>query len=325
MTYESREDNAMILPIPVKHASEGDAVRFIDLENYPDFFEDLSRCFPYSQPSSIGCSASKVASDALEVFEVGNYIASFVPSLADFDRLDPRFALPRETWNQIPGYKEFGFAVFQLAAGFLKPHPMAFEFQALSAELFFPTVHIHDGEVHDDEEFDHILYMQHAGLDSIVYGYQNAYVEDKSTGLVRSKTLASAFCDIDRTKGLLDGNLLLHRKIVRGRLPNCDTVISPSGDPVSPTFNPRPLSLYAPWLIMILAVGWFLNRRSKIQRVLELKKSENDDVVTQTWQEKTHSLFQNLASGCGLLIFALVAFSIVSLICKFLFSIVLDH
>ena len=117
-----------------------------------------------------------------------------MPTLADFDRLDPKFTLPQEVWAKIPEYENFGFAVFQLAAGQLRPHPMAFEFQTDKDELFFPTIHIHDGEVHQSEHFDHVLYMQHAGLDSKVGAYRNSDVEDRATGLVRSAQQASSFC-----------------------------------------------------------------------------------------------------------------------------------
>ena len=166
MSYESNDQNAMILPIPVKQPAKDNYLSFIDLEEYDNFFDELAEGFPYIHRASIGCSAASLASkSALKVFEVGNYIASFVPSLADFDRLDTKFKLPNEIWERIPAYENFGFAVFQLAAGSLKPHPMAFEFQTENDELFFPTIHIHDGEIHKLEKFDHALYMQHAGLD----------------------------------------------------------------------------------------------------------------------------------------------------------------
>jgi hypothetical protein len=41
-------------------------------------------------------------------------------------------------------------------------HPMAFEFPRRDpTRLFFPTVHVHDGEVHKTATFDHQLYCQH--------------------------------------------------------------------------------------------------------------------------------------------------------------------
>jgi hypothetical protein len=151
MSYESRDENAMILPLPVKQPANNRTLTFIDLKDYDGFFDDLANGFPFHSPPSIGCSAhiDRALRHDLEVFEVGNYIASFVPTIDDFDRLDSKFTLPNDIWANIPGYESFGFAVFQLAAGSLKPHPMCFEFQSASGDLFFPTVHIHDGEVHD--------------------------------------------------------------------------------------------------------------------------------------------------------------------------------
>ena len=269
MSYESSDQNAMILPLPVKQPSNETSLRFIDLKDYETLFDDLAAGFPYQHPpSGIACSTSmdNMSPEGLEVFEVGNYIASFVPFIADFDRLDPQFTLPNEVWANIPDYKNFGFAVFQLAAGSLKPHPMALEFQTANDELFFPTIHIHDGEIHKSEEFDHVLYMQHAGLDSRVHGYENSDVEDKATGLIRSKYEASSFCSAGKSAGLVLGNLLVHRKIIRGKLPNLDTIFAFAGDPLKRSFNFRPWRSYAPWLIAITAIGWFFNRRSRLSK-----------------------------------------------------------
>ncbi len=269
MTYESRDENAMILPIPVPQPASEEAVKFIDLKSYEDFFKHLDKGFPFVPTGSIGCSAPTMKSaslDTLQVFDVGSYIASFVPSLADFERLDPRFKLPIEIWDQIPEYKEFGFAVFQLAAGTLKPHPMAFEFQSQNDEIFFPTVHIHDGKVHGQEEFDHVLYMQHAGLDSRVRGYRNSFSADPVTDLVRSKYQASNFCDLDRAKGLLLGDLLVHRKLLQDRLPNRDVKIVSLGDPVHRTFNFNALWAYASWLMLVALVCWCALGRFFIRR-----------------------------------------------------------
>ena len=277
MNYESRDQNAMILPLPVKQPANAETLNFIDLKEYGAFFDELADGFPFYSPPSIGCSApfDPTSRHDLEVFEVGNYIASFVPTISDFDRLDSKFTLPNEIWANIPGYKNFGFAVFQLAAGSLKPHPMAFEFQSSTDDLFFPTVHIHDGEVHDSEDFDHILYLQHAGLDSKVYGYENSHVEDRSTGFIRSKYAASHFCNLDKTEGIVDGNLLVHRKIMRGNLTNSDTIFSIAGDPLKPSINLRPWLAFTPWLIVLAGTGWFFNRRAKLKKMRETKSAQS--------------------------------------------------
>lgn len=282
MHYESGAENAMILPIPIRQPAREESVRFIDLRDYDNFFNDLAHGFPYSPPSfSFGCSAQtdSAAGRALEVFEVGNYIASFVAGLSDFSRLDERFTLPNDTWSQIPQYADYGFAVFQLAAGSLQPHPMAFEFETQNTSLYFPTLHIHDRAIHDTENFDHTLYLQHAGFDSRVYGYQNSHIRDKSTGLMRSKYVAKHFCDIDRSRGVVDADLLIHRKIIRGVNPNRDTEIATSGHPANPSINLRPLLSYAPWLFIGAAITWFFARRSKLRamKTSALKNSESPE------------------------------------------------
>jgi hypothetical protein len=80
---------------------------------------------------------------------VGNFVASVVPTVEDFRRLDPQFSISPEIWGKIPDYQDYSFVVFQLEELKGRPHPMAFEFETRHQEnLFFPTVHIHDGEVH---------------------------------------------------------------------------------------------------------------------------------------------------------------------------------
>ncbi len=268
MNYKPAEPNAMILPLPIRRPALDSSLKFIDLRNYETFFENLDKGFPYLAPRfNIGCSgAPESASDHLEVVRVGNYIASFVPTLADFSRLDPRFALPDSTWKKVPQYANFGFAVFQLAAGSLRPHPMAFVFESDRSSIFFPTVHIHDGDVHALEEFDHVLYLQHAGFDSRVYGYRNSFIPDRSTDLVRSRHTADRFMNLDRSRGIVQGDLLVHRKILRGEFDNKDTEFATSGHPTIPRWNLRPWLAYSPWAVMIALVSWFLMRRQRIKR-----------------------------------------------------------
>ena len=166
MKIKASEDLAMILPIPVLKNIADDAVHFINLENYADFFDDMRNGFPVEpsrtkSPGSIDSEIPKLA-----VISVGSFEASFVPSVKDFDRLDERFRLPVDTWDKLPQYKDYGFAVFKLKQGHKKIHPMAFDFpSSLRGKLFFPTVHIHDGKVHENAEFDHALYCQLNGLD----------------------------------------------------------------------------------------------------------------------------------------------------------------
>src|SRR5437867_4759531 len=86
MTLSAKEDLAMILPIPVPKESKDDAVRFINLEKYPEFFADLLKGFP--PPSAAGDTTRLGLAKAgpLPVVEVGSCEASFVPSVNEFDR-----------------------------------------------------------------------------------------------------------------------------------------------------------------------------------------------------------------------------------------------
>jgi hypothetical protein len=154
MQYKATEDLSMILPLPVPPKSKDDAIRFISLKDYPDLFDDLAHAC--RKPGPI------VAAIPLEVKTVGDFEASFVPSVKDFGRLDERFRLPEGTWDALPLYKDFGFAVFKLKKGKGKPeHPMAFEFpRGDPKKLFFPTLHIHDGQAHPKAKFSHVLYCQ---------------------------------------------------------------------------------------------------------------------------------------------------------------------
>src|ERR1051325_2280465 len=150
MTVDAAKPLAMVLPLPIAEGSGEDAVRFINLEKYPDFFDDLARAFEVTG-QSIPTASSKeaVPTAALPVVQVGNFEASFVPTVKDFSRLDERFRLPEKAFDELPTYKKYGFTVFKLKPGAQKVHPMAFEFPtALTSQLFFPTVHIHDGKVH---------------------------------------------------------------------------------------------------------------------------------------------------------------------------------
>ena len=271
MVYESEVPNAMILPLPVLQSAGEDAVQFIDLSEDESFFKTLSKGFPRVPRSpGLGCGADRVTASAdamLPVQNVGNFIASFVPTIDDFDRLDPQFTIPKDTWLNIPEYADYGFAIFQLASLSAIAHPMAFEFQTRfkNDKVFFPTVHIHDGVVHKEEKFDHSLFLQHAAYDSVVSKYRDWNVTDAATGFVRSKNEASDFCQSIDNRDLIVPELLVHRLDLKGTLKNEDMVYSIEGDALTPSFNYRKYSWLAPWAVIAAGVAWFFNRRSRLK------------------------------------------------------------
>lgn len=215
MNLKASEDLAMILPLPVHPGQRAEAVEFVNLEDYPEFFADLAKAFPVVMPASDSLSWRKgpnSQSAPLPVEQVGAFEASYVPRVADFPRLDERFRLPAGTWDKLPAYQDYGFAVFKLKPGEKKIHPMAMTFRtALTGTLFFPTVHIHDGLVHDKEDFDHTLYAQ---------GWTNALLGGQDWE--ESPGLAEGAVKVKNTKGLVWGGGHLYRREIRGKRKNED-------------------------------------------------------------------------------------------------------
>jgi len=219
MEFGAKQELAMILPLPVAKGSDEKAVKFIDLSEYKDLFKDLRSGFPVDRAADGGGDEpfAAAAGGVLKVKQVGAYEASFVPTAKDFERLDPRFRLPAETWTALPVYADHGFAVFKLRAGDgHEAHPMAFTFPSRHPEtLFFPTVHIHDGKVHPEEDFDHELYCQVPG-----------------TGLPQmarwqeSERLALTFSKPGKAAQLIVPNAHVYRRALVGKLKNEDIMLA---------------------------------------------------------------------------------------------------
>jgi hypothetical protein len=279
MRFETNKSNAMILPLPVQlPVSEKESLQFISLKDYPHFFEDLEKGFPVVLPdgparSRGDNSATGLHKPKLQVHEVGEFIASFVPSIPDFARLDEQFRIPRESWDKMPRYSDFGFAVFQLKSLKGKPHPMAFKFHSRlktrgGGSIFFPTVHIHDGQVHAQEKFDHTLYLQASQFDDACGEYKKRgyLVTDEATGYVRSKWPAGKFCDIKASRGILAADALVHRLEMRGHRDNVDILASLNlsrRDRHSLRF-PFGLSTAVVGLAGIVGLKWLFHRRDII-------------------------------------------------------------
>ena len=219
MRFSAKEDLAMVLPIPVPEGAADDAVRFISLKDYPGFFAALDSGFPKPAPKPDAEAAPQVpvtrAAPPLPVVEVGDFEASFVPTIADFSRLDARFRMPAGTWEKLPSYAKSGFAVFKLKKGTRTQHPMAFEFPRANPDrLFFPTVHVHDGTVKEKAAFDHELYCQSADGEALAL-----QVWEESPGL------ASGFVDVAKAQGVVAGDRHVHLHVIRGERKNEDVVV----------------------------------------------------------------------------------------------------
>src|SRR6267142_2636568 len=213
MTINAEKELAMILPLPVKTPAGEKDVKFIDLKEYPEFFADMEVGFqPPPKPTrSFGDAVASAAREAkLEVVQVGNFEASFVPTQKDFSRLDERFRLPPDAWKQLPQYESYGFAVFKLKSGEMKVHPMAFTFPREKARtLFFPTVHIHDGKVHAKAHFDHALFCQPTQDE-----------RPAAQAWKESRGHPTSFMQVNKTKGIVVADQHCYKKEMRGMLAN---------------------------------------------------------------------------------------------------------
>ena len=219
MSIDADKDLAMVLPLPVKQPAGEKDVQFIDLKGYPDFFADLNTGFPMRRghSASFGSrSVTKLSERALEVQQAGDFEASFVPTVRDFSRLDERFRLPEGTWKDLPDYQTYGFAVFKLKPGAMTVHPMAFTFLPRDPHsLFLPTVHIHDGKVHQTAQFDHALYCQPSDE-----ARPEVINWEESVGHPRT------FMRVENTKGTILANQHCYKKEMRGKFSNKDTVLA---------------------------------------------------------------------------------------------------
>lgn len=216
---------AMLLPLPVPPRPREDAVRFLNLEHYTDFFDDLEK--PFRPPPTRSLMAAPQAT-TLRVHDVGAFEASFVPTLADFARLDARFRLPESTWGALPAYRDCGFAVFKLKSpgpGLLGRlfggapqrafHPMAFEFPRRDpTTIFFPTLHIHDGRAHESADFDHVLYCQ-----------AELRMEGALSGWRSSTGPANGFTRGNDALGILDSDAPVWRLGLTGMRKNEDIIV----------------------------------------------------------------------------------------------------
>lgn len=256
MSLEVGADVAMILPIPVQPGSGDGAVRFVDMSACPSFFDDVSSLFPKlellggEQPFARFQAQS---APTLVVHDVGDFEASYVPTMSAFSRLDARFRLPIDVWESLPGYADWGFCVFKLKAragggrsglfGLFKSpkpsprkvHPMAFEFPRRDpSQLFFPTVHVHDGLVHPTAHFDHELYCQ---------------TEPAWEPLMEWERSASRASEVaPGARQWVEPSAWLYKRGLSGELPNRDTYLGETKlrvrTVVSPTFRVRMRAAY---------------------------------------------------------------------------------
>ena len=234
MAYKSKKELAMVLPLPVPQPCAEDEIEFYNMKDYPTFFTDMKKAFPTQITAYMSRSAgSKSLSErTLVVHEVGDYEASFVPGMSDFDRLDERFRIPQDIWQKLPDYQDYGFAVFKLkpttaktwagnvsksfknnSQSFREVHPMAFTFPRRNPDmLYFPTIHVHKGNLPAEAFFDHTLFCQ---PDDTTKDYLDDW--ESSLGPL------GQFLDVSKTRGIVDGEQFGWQLHLQGKYRNQDT------------------------------------------------------------------------------------------------------
>lgn len=232
MRYEADQPLAMLLPLPVPAGTVEADVAWLDLTRCPDLFAQLQHIM---EPPSLAAPRSRGVpgpAQALAVVRVGSFEASFAPSAADLARLDPRFRLAPDVVAALPGAQALGFVVARLRPDATHIHPLAFTYPRRDPGLVvFPTLHVHDGQVHARAVFDHHLYLQVAQLPS---PSPRGWRERATAALGRpplpdtwelSPEPVGARVDPTTSAGLLEPSLPLARLRLSGRFPNQDVVV----------------------------------------------------------------------------------------------------
>lgn len=76
-------------------------------------------------------------------------------------------------------------------------------------------MHVHDGEVHEEEEFDHQLLCQKLPGETI-----------STMDWTESKTLPVPTVRVIPARGIVDPRLHVFRRVMKGKLKNADVVLA---------------------------------------------------------------------------------------------------
>jgi hypothetical protein len=164
------KSNTMILPVP-----NPDSLVFINMEEYPGFFDDCQRCFRQRRDHEYlmrSCALSSSYTDTLPVYRLGSYNLSVAKTWQDLDRVNrDMYSFPEDLTELLRRKYDshFGFLVCRLRQGAHNYHPLAYIHEKDPCRLLFvPTFHYH---VHShshtvDADWDHTIYSSGTDLDS---------------------------------------------------------------------------------------------------------------------------------------------------------------
>ena len=157
--------NSMILPVPFP-----ESVKFIDMSEYPDIFEDCESSFENIVTRSLNYGRGDYFSDNcfLDVLDVGSYKVSLAKNIQELSNVDPHvFTIPSEFIEMLKeNYtsKSWGFIICRLDKGLKEYHPFAYSHNIAGNNVFIPTRHYHKhsaGEVviKNRADWDHDIYF----------------------------------------------------------------------------------------------------------------------------------------------------------------------
>ncbi|MFZ9888032.1 MAG: hypothetical protein ACO3JL_11060 [Myxococcota bacterium] len=210
MRFDAKAPVAMVLPVPTR--PESPRLEFIDLAGVDGFFGRLDTAFAAKSRGRSDGLSFEDDRGVLEVVRVGAFDASFVPAKADFARIDKRFQLSDAVWQELTGYIDWSFAVFQFAELHEHSHPMAFRFETRApGSFYFPTMHVHDGTVPAVALFDHALYAQ---------GQPDEDGWERTTA--RAGEVLGELAQHESIQRLCELGAFVRRREVRGERPNED-------------------------------------------------------------------------------------------------------
>lgn len=134
--------NAMILPVPLP-----ETLKFHDLSEYKDFFDDCDRCFPNQEKNFSFSNRSINKAENLQVFKVGSYMVSVAKNLSQLDQVNGKvFNLSNGLKQVLSTYyyqNYWGFIICKLITGSSNYHPLAYSHKIIQNKIYIPTRHYH--------------------------------------------------------------------------------------------------------------------------------------------------------------------------------------
>lgn len=135
--------NAMILPVPLPQT-----LKFHDLSNYKNFFDDCEACF-YKPTKSLSFSANSIdRAENLPIFKVGSYLVSVAQNLDQLNQVNGKVFILSDGLKKVLSmyyYQPYwGFIICKLGPGNNNYHPFGYSHQIIQNKIYVPTRHYHE-------------------------------------------------------------------------------------------------------------------------------------------------------------------------------------